>query len=206
MLAIARLRPAGIAVSGYIGATENMPGGNAMRPGDILTALTGETIEVLNTDAEGRLVLADVLAYAERDGATHIVDFATLTGGAQVSLGAAASLACGRPADWVAVVVDAAAEALERLWQMPLYPEYRKAMNSEFADIKNSGGRNASALTATAFLSDFVEHAPWAHIDIAGTSFAEEASAYAPKGGTGVGVGTIVSLAQRLSEQSQELG
>ena len=204
MLAIARLAPAGIAVTGYIGATENMPGGNAMRPGDILTAYSGETIEVLNTDAEGRLVLADALSYAESQGATHIVDFATLTGGAVVTLGSAASLGAGRPGPWVASVVGAAAEGFERVWQMPMYPEYRKAMDSDFADIKNSGGRYASALTAAAFLSDFVAAVPWAHIDIAGTSFVEDVKPYAAKGGTGVGVATIVALVRQLTGATAE--
>ncbi|HEY8684865.1 MAG TPA: leucyl aminopeptidase [Chloroflexota bacterium] len=202
MLAVARLAPAGVSITGYIGATENMPGSNAMRPGDILTAFNGETIEVLNTDAEGRLVLADLLAYAESRGATHIVDFATLTGGAVVSLGSAASLASGRSQDWVNAVVDAAAAGFERVWPMPLYPEYRAAMNSDFADIKNSGGRNASALTATAFLSDFVSFVPWAHVDIAGTSFLDEAKPYAARGGTGVGVATIVSLVRQLTSDA----
>jgi leucyl aminopeptidase len=199
MVAIARLAPPNVFVIGYIGATENMPGDNAMRPGDILTSFNGETIEVLNTDSEGRLVLADLLAYAERRGATHIVDFATLTGGAVVALGSAASLASGRPLDWVHSVVEAAAAGFERTWPMPLYPEYREAMNSEFADIKNSGGRKASALTATAFLSDFVAAVPWAHVDIAGTSFVDEAKPYAARGGTGVGVATIVSIVRQLT-------
>lgn len=204
MLAVARLAPPNIFVTGYIGATENMPGDNAMRPGDILTAFNGETIEVVNTDAEGRLVLADVLAYAESQGATHLVDFATLTGGATVALGTAASLASGRPSDWVATVVQAAARGFERAWQMPLYPEYRQAMDSDFADIKNSGGRLASSLTATAFLSDSVANTPWAHLDIAGTSFVEDARPYAAKGGTGVGVATIAGIVQSLTGNSTE--
>ena len=199
MLAVARLAPTDVFVCGYIGATENMPGDNAMRPGDVLTAFNGETIEVLNTDAEGRLVLADLLAYAESRGATHMVDFATLTGGAVVALGHAASVAAGRPSDWVNTVVGAAAAGFERAWPMPIYPEYRAAMNSEFADIKNSGGRPASALTAAAFLSDFVANVPWAHIDIAGTSFVDESKPYAERGGTGVGVATIVSLVRQLT-------
>lgn len=202
ILAIARLAPPGISVTGYIGATENMPGSNAMRPGDILTSFTGETIEVLNTDAEGRLVLADLLAYAESQGATHIVDVATLTGGAVVALGSAASLASGRPLEWVDSVVEAAVAGFERAWPMPMYPEYRAAMKSEFADIKNSGGRKASALTATAFLGDFVDKAPWAHLDIAGTSFLDEAKPYAARGATGVGVATIVSLVRQLAGDS----
>lgn len=202
MLALARLAPRDISVTGYIGATENMPGDNAMRPGDVLTAFNGETIEVLDTDSEGRLVLADLLAYAESQGATHIVDFATLTGGATIALGTAASLASGRPSEWVVSVVQAAADGFERAWAMPLYPEYRKAMESDVADIKNTGGRLASALTATAFLSDFVATVPWAHLDIAGTSFVEDERIYEAKGGTGVGVGTIVAIVQNLTNKA----
>jgi len=200
MVAIARLKPANIQVTAYVGATENMPGGKAMRPGDVLTALNGETIEVLNTDAEGRLVLADLLAYAKKQGATHVVDFATLTGGAVVALGTACSLAAGHSNSWVASVVDAAERGLERAWRMPLFEEYRHAMDSEVADIKNSGGRQASPLTASAFLSDFAEGMEWAHIDIAGTSWSDRGSAYQAKGATGEGVGTIVSLVRWMSE------
>jgi leucyl aminopeptidase len=170
-----------------------------MRPGDVLTAMSGETIEVLNTDAEGRLVLADVLAYASQEGATHIVDFATLTGGAVVALGHAATLATGRPSEWVEDVVRAADAGLERAWPMPLYREYRKAMDSEVADIKNSGGRAGSALTASAFLSDFVGAVPWAHLDIAGTAWLPDAGDGFAAGATGEGVGTILALARRLS-------
>jgi len=199
MQAVARLAPTNIAVTGYVGATENMPSGKSMRPGDVLTAMNGKTIEVLNTDAEGRLVLADVLAYACRQGATHIVDFATLTGGAVVALGHAATLAAGEPQQWVQQVVEAASEGLERAWAMPLYEEYRRAMDSDVADIKNTGGRYGSALTATAFLRDFVDGPPWAHMDIAGTAWADKAAPYQSTGGTGAGVGTIAALVQRLA-------
>jgi leucyl aminopeptidase len=202
MVSIATLGINGISVSGYAGCTENMPGGSAMRPGDVLTALNGETIEVLNTDAEGRLVLADVLAYAVRQGATHLVDVATLTGGAVVALGHAATLSTGRPMDWVHEVVASAEEGLERAWPMPIFEEYRRAVESEIADIKNTGGRYASALTAAAFLGDFVNGARWAHLDIAGTSWADESTPYQQKGGTGAGVGTLVSVADRLSHAS----
>ena len=201
MVAIARVKPPNIQVTAYVGATENMPGGKAMRPGDVLTALNGERIEVLNTDAEGRLVLADLLAYAKQQGATHVVDFATLTGGAVVALGTACSLAAGHSNGWVASVVEAAERGLERTWQMPLFEEYRQAMDSEIADIKNSGGRQASPLTASAFLSDFAEGMEWAHIDIAGTSWSDRGSAYQSKGATGEGVGTIVSLVRWMSEK-----
>jgi leucyl aminopeptidase len=199
MVAVARLKPEGICVTGYVGATENMPGGAAMRPGDILTAMNGTTIEVLNTDAEGRLVLADVLAYAVSEGATHIVDFATLTGAAQVSLGDAATLATGKPMEWVNEVVAAADAGLDRAWPMPQFREYRQAMDSDFADLKNTGGRGGGALNAAAFLSEFVGGVPWTHMDIAGTAYGRDGKPYRAKGATGVGVGTIVSLVRELT-------
>jgi leucyl aminopeptidase len=202
VVAIARLGVApDISIAGYVGATENMPGGSAMRPGDVLRAVNGETIEVLNTDAEGRLVLADLLAFATQQGATHLVDVATLTGGAAVALGSGAMLAAGKPMDWVNEVVAGATRGLERAWAMPIYEEYRRAMDSEIADVKNTGGREASALTASAFLSDFVGDTPWAHLDIAGTSWAHTALPYQPRGGTGAGVGTLVSVAYHMSER-----
>ncbi|MGI8826271.1 MAG: leucyl aminopeptidase family protein [Chloroflexota bacterium] len=200
LLAVAKLAVRNIHVSVYIGSAENMLSGHAMRSGDVVRAMTGETIEVLNTDAEGRLVLADMLAYAQQRGATHLVDFATLTGGAVTALGNVATLATGRPFEWVSRVVACANGAMERCWQMPMFPEYRVAMESEIADIKNTGGTPASALTAAAFLADFVSDIPWAHMDIAGTSWAPDKKAYAPQGGTGVGVGTIVDLVRQLSE------
>ena len=199
LLAVARLRPEGIRVTGYVGATENMPGGGAMRPGDVLTAMNGETIEVLNTDAEGRLVLADVLSYAIQQGEKRIVDFATLTGSAVVALGHSATLAAARPAAWGESVVRAASAAAELAWLMPLYEDYRRAMDSQIADIKNSGGRAAGALTASAFLSDFAKGADWTHMDIAGTAFREKAESYADSGATAVGVGTVVSLVRDMA-------
>lgn len=199
IMAASHLDPSNIQITAYVGATENMPGGGAMRPGDVLTALNGETIEVLNTDAEGRLVLADLLTFASREGATHIVDFATLTGGAVVALGTAATLATGRPMEWVRQVVQAADTGLDRAWAMPMYDEYRRAMDSDVADIKNTGGREGSALTAAAFLGDFVDVPNWCHMDIAGTAFAHDPSPYRPGGGTGEGVGTIVALVRQLT-------
>lgn len=204
LVAVARLNPDHVQVTGYIGATENMPGGGAMRPGDVLRASNGETIEVLNTDAEGRLVLADVLTYAVKEGNTHLLDFATLTGAATVALGRGATLTTGNRTDWVHEVVQAAEEGLERAWSMPLYREYREAMNSEVADIKNiSGGRMAGALTAAAFLSDFAGSAAWAHMDIAGTAWADQ-EPWTPKGGTGEGSGTVAALAEFVSRRGTQ--
>jgi len=200
MRAIGLLQPAGIHVRGIIGAVENMPGPGAMKPGDVLRTMNGKTIEVLNTDAEGRLVLADVLTYAvRRAGATHIVDLATLTGAIEVALGNEAAGVMGRPDDWVRTVVAAADRALERLWQMPLYPEYRQRMDSELADMKNTGGRPGGALNAASLLEEFVDGVPWAHMDIAGVAWLERKSAYTSTGATGYGVATLVELATTMA-------
>lgn len=197
MMAIARLGLEGVSVVGYVGATENMPGSAAMRLGDVIRAHNGKSIEVVNADAEGRLVLADLLSLAQQRGASALVDFATLTGGAVVALGSAATLATGRPLSFVEEVIRAGRAGMERAWLMPIFEEYRQAMKSEIADIKNSGGREASALTAAAFLSEFVDRASWAHLDIAGTAYSREGTPYMAKGATGEGVGTIVQLARR---------
>jgi len=157
--------------------------------------MNGKTIEVLNTDAEGRLVLSDLLAYAVSLGATEIVDLATLTGAAIIALGNEAAAVIGRPQDWVDQVKASAESALERVWQLPLYPEYRRRIRSDIADMKNTGGRPGGALIAAALLSEFVDDVPWAHLDIAGTAFMEEKTDYAPAGGMGYGVGTLVELA-----------
>ena len=194
MRAIGRLRvPA--RVIGIVPATENMPGGRATRPGDVLVGAGGKTVEVINTDAEGRLILADALWYARELGATHLVDVATLTGACVIALGSAASGLFGQPDDWVGTVRQAAARAGERVWPMPLYPEYDEQLRSETADLANVGGRPAGACTAAAFLKAFAGDVPWAHLDIAGTAWADKASAAQPKGATGVMVRTLTELA-----------
>ena len=182
-------------VIGIVPATENMPGGRATRPGDVLTGASGKTVEVINTDAEGRLILADALWYAREQGATHLVDVATLTGAIVIALGHAASGLFGRPDNWVESVRQAAGRAGERLWPMPLYPEYDKQLRSETADLSNIGGRAGGACTAAAFLKAFAADVPWAHIDVAGTAWADEASAAQPKGATGAMVRTLAELA-----------
>ena len=182
-------------VIGIVPATENMPGGRATRPGDVLTGASGKTVEVINTDAEGRLILADALWYARELGATHLVDVATLTGSVVVALGHAASGLFGRPRSWVDSVQQAAGRAGERVWPMPLYPEYDEQLRSETADLGNIGGRAGGACTAAAFLKAFAADLPWAHVDIAGTAWADEASAAQPKGATGAMVRTLTELA-----------
>ncbi len=194
MRAIAILR-APIRVLGVVPATENMPGGRAIKPGDVLKSASGKTVEVVNTDAEGRLILGDALWYAQRLGATHLVDVATLTGGCVVALGKITSGLLGTPDAWVEQVRRVADRAGDRVWPLPVFDEYRDQLKSEIADLMNTGGRPASAITAAMFLKEFTGGLPWAHLDIAGTAWAEEARPYLPKGPTGVAVRTLAELA-----------
>jgi leucyl aminopeptidase len=183
-------------VHGYLCAAENMPSGKAIRPGDVLKISNGTTVEVLNTDAEGRLVLADGLAMAVRDGADAIVDLATLTGACVVALGDKVAGRMSNHDGWSQQVQDAADRAGEALWPLPLPKEYRKLLDSDVADIKNvSGGRNGGALTAGLFLQEFVSGKPWVHLDIAGPVMTGEESGFTAKGATGFGVRTLVELA-----------
>ena len=185
-----------VRVVGVVPTAENMPGGRATKPGDILTSASGTTVEVNNTDAEGRLILGDALWYARQQGATHLVDVATLTGACVVALGKVASGLFGQPTSWVDAVQEAASRAGERVWPLPIYDEYAEQLRSEMADIVNSGGRSAGASTAAAFLKTFAGDQPWAHIDIAGTAWADEAKPYLPRGATGVMVRTLTELAR----------
>jgi leucyl aminopeptidase len=194
MRAISLLK-APIKVIGIVPASENMPGGRATKPGDVLTGASGKTVEVLNTDAEGRLILGDGLWYAQRLGATHLVDVATLTGACVVALGKVASGLFGRPESWVEAVRRASSRAGDRAWPMPVYDEYTEQMRSEIADLVNTGGRPAGACTAAVFLKEFAGSLPWAHLDIAGTAWADDAKPWQPKGPTGVAVRTLAELA-----------
>ncbi len=193
MRAIGELAPP-VRVIGIVPAVENMPGGRAIRPGDVLTAADGKRVEVLNTDAEGRLILADALVLARRLGATHLVDVATLTGACVVALGHHASGLVGTPAAWVESVRATAAGAGERLWPLPAWDEYAEQLKSETADLANIGGRDAGAITAGMFLKAFTGDLPWAHLDIAGTAWREDSKPHAVKGATGVGVRTLAAL------------
>jgi len=194
MRAIALLG-APIRVIGVVPATENMPGGRAIKPGDILTSAAGKTVEVINTDAEGRLILGDGLWYARQLGATHLVDIATLTGACVVALGKITSGLFGTPAAWVDQVRRVADREGDRVWPMPLFDEYRDQLKSEIADMMNTGGRPAASITAAMFLKEFSGGLPWVHIDIAGTAWADEAKPYLRKGPSGVGVRTLAELA-----------
>jgi len=194
MRAIALLK-APIKVIGVVPTTENMPSGAAIKPGDILTGAGGKTVEVINTDAEGRLILGDGLWYAQQLGATHLVDIATLTGAIVVALGKVSSGLFGQPDAWVDVVRRTAAKAGDRVWPMPLFDEYADQLRSEIADMINSGGRPAGACTAAMFLKEFAGGLPWVHLDIAGTAWAEEAKPWQPKGASGTAVRTLAELA-----------
>ena len=193
MSALPALAPA-VKVVGYVPATENMPGGRAIKPGDVLETRNGTTVEVLNTDAEGRLVLADGLALAAEERPDAIVDLATLTGACIVALGAKITGLMGNDDDLVAEVRSAADRAGEPAWPLPLPKDYRKQLDSEVADLKNIGGRSAGALTAGLFLKEFVGDIPWVHLDIAGPSRSEEDDGALVKGATGTGVRTLLEL------------
>jgi leucyl aminopeptidase len=194
MLAIARLKPP-IRVTALIPAVENMPGSRAQRPGDIVTTLSGKTVEVLNTDAEGRLILADALTYARQLGCTHLVDAATLTGAIVVALGHIHTGVFGNNDALLGKVLAAARDEGEKMWPMPLDDDYKEQLKSPFADLPNIATRWGGAVTAAAFLAEFADSTPWVHLDIAGTAWLEETKPYMPKGPTGVGVRTLVRLA-----------
>jgi leucyl aminopeptidase len=181
-------------VIGVVPTTENMPGGRAIKPGDILKSAEGKTVEVINTDAEGRLILGDGLWYARQLGATHLVDVATLTGACVVALGKSITGLFGTPDDWVERVRRVATRAGDRVWPMPVVDDYREQLKSDIADISNTGGRPAGSITAALFLKEFTGGLPWVHLDIAGTAWAEEAKPYMPKGPTGVAVRTLAEL------------
>jgi len=175
-------------------ATENLPSGTAYKPGDVVTAITGQTVEVINTDAEGRLVLADALGYAQRYKPQAIIDLATLTGACVVALGTVGAGLFSND-DALAARLEGASQATaEKVWRLPLWKEYGEQIKSEVADMKNTGGRPAGAITAATLLSRFVGESPWAHLDIAGVSGAEKDSPYQPKGATGFGVRLLVHL------------
>jgi leucyl aminopeptidase len=184
---LGRLRPA-LHVVGLIPSAENMPSGTAMRPGDVLRSHLGKTIEVVNTDAEGRLLLADALSYARRFAPACVVDIATLTGAITVGLGHVAAGVMGTDPGLVRDLIAAGERAHERVWELPLWDDYRDLNKSEIADVKNSGGRAAGSISAGWFLREFVDGFPWAHLDIAGTAYTDREDAAMVKGPTGLGV------------------
>ncbi len=184
---LGRLKPA-VHVVGLIPSTENMPSGTAVKPGDVITSLSGKTIEVINTDAEGRLILCDALTYAQRYQPACALDIATLTGAVVVALGHLATGVMGTDDALIEDVRAAGERAGERVWPLPLWDEYRDLMKSDIADVKNAGGRPAGSISAGWFLREFVDGFPWAHLDIAGTAYTDREDAARVKGPTGVGV------------------
>jgi leucyl aminopeptidase len=181
-------------VVGIFGATTNMPSGTAYKPGDVVTASSGKTIEVINTDAEGRMVLADLLTYAKRFKPAVAIDAATLTGACVIALGNTATGIFAADARLSSEVQRAAERAAEPGWPLPLWDDYREQIKSDVADIKNTGGRAGGAITAAIFLKEFVDGYPWAHLDIAGTAYSETDLGIVPRGPTGVPVGTFVEF------------
>ncbi len=186
-----------IRVIGVIASAENMPDGRAIRPGDVLRGAGGKTVEINNTDAEGRLVLGDALWYAQERGATHLVDVATLTGACVIALGRTMSGLFATPATWCDTVQASSNAAGDRLWPMPVDDDYLEAMKSDIADLVNASGRAGGAATAAAFLREFTGGKPWAHLDVAGTAWADEPKPWMPKGPTGVATRTLAELATR---------
>ena len=200
MRALGQLRPK-INVTGVIPATENLPSGTALKPGDILRAANGKSIEIVSTDAEGRLILADALSYARKLGLSPVIDVATLTGACRIALGDFCSGAFGNNEELIVKVIKAGEEAGECMWQMPMYEEYKELNKSDVADIKNVGKRWGGAISAAQFLAEFAEDTPWVHLDIAGTSHSDKDKAFLVKGATGVGVRTLVNLALTLAKK-----
>lgn len=193
MEAIARLKLK-VNVVGIFGATTNMPSGTAVKPGDVVISHLGKSIEIINTDAEGRLVLADLLSYARRFKPAAVIDAATLTGACVIALGHTATGVLGSDQELVDEVLAAAKRATEPGWQLPLWDDYKPLIKSDVADIRNTGGRAAGTITAAMFLKEFAEEYPWVHLDIAGTAYSEADLVAIPPGPTGVPVGTFVEF------------
>ncbi|MCY7347435.1 MAG: leucyl aminopeptidase [Pyrinomonadaceae bacterium] len=197
MRAIGLLKPT-VPVLGIVAAVENMPDGKATRPSDVVTASNGKTIEILNTDAEGRLVLADAVVYAENQGATKIVDMATLTGAVIIALGDLNTAILGNDQELVDEIIECGKEAGENFWQLPIGKEYSKMIKSDIADIKNiGGGRKAGTIIGAVFIEEFIKDAKWAHLDIAGTAWADDAKPHRSKGPTAIAVRTLLKLVEK---------
>jgi leucyl aminopeptidase len=209
MRAVAQLKPS-IPVLGVVPASENLPSGKATKPGDVVTAMSGKTIEIINTDAEGRLVLSDAICYAKKLGAKRIIDMATLTGAVSIALGDVNTAILGTDQALIDEVIASGKEVGEKFWQLPLDKEYTKQIKSDIADIKNVGGRKAGTITAAAFLKEFADGVSWAHLDIAGTAWGDDVKPYRAKGPTGIAVRTLIRFVDRAarsqSDEQKELG
>ncbi len=188
-----------VKITGLIPSTENLPGGRAYKPGDIITMMSGKTVEVVNTDAEGRMILADALHYASKLKPNHILDYATLTGACVVALGSEAAGLFSNNDELAQKLIECGERVGERLWRLPEWDSYKDLIRSEWADMKNSGGRWGGASSAALFLKEFVNCPSWAHLDIAGTAYAEGENAREPKGATGAGVRVTIEFLQSLS-------
>ena len=203
MRAIAQLKPS-ISVLGVVPASENLPSGKATKPGDVVTAMSGKTIEIINTDAEGRLVLSDAICYAKKLGAKRIIDMATLTGAVSIALGDVNTAILGTDQTLIDEVIASGRDVGEKFWQLPLDKEYTKQIKSDIADIKNVGGRKAGTITAAAFLKEFADGVSWAHLDIAGTAWGDDAKPYRSKGPTGVAVRTLLRFVDRAVQSQSD--
>ena len=196
MRAIGMLKPS-VPVIGVVAAVENMPDGNASRPSDVVKAMNGKTVEILNTDAEGRLVLADAVAYAEQQGATRIVDMATLTGAVIIALGDLNTGIMGNDQDFVNEIIECGKDVGENFWQLPVGKEYSAKIKSDIADVKNIGpSRQAGTIMGAVFIQEFIDKAKWAHLDIAGTAWADDTKPFRSKGPTGVAIRTLLKLVE----------
>ncbi len=190
---VARLAP-GTPLLALAPAVENMPGPHSTRPGDVVRAMNGKMVDITNTDAEGRLILGDAMTYAERLGATHIVDVATLTGAVSRAFGHLVTGAFGTPQPWYESVMEAAGRAAEKYWQIPLVDDYKAELESWYGDLINSGSAEGSLVKSGLFLQEF-RTVPWVHLDIGGSAYFRKAAPYAPRGATGVTHATLVELA-----------
>jgi len=199
MRAIAQLKP-NLRVIGIVCASENMPSGKAQKPGDVQIAMSGKSIEIINTDAEGRLVLADGLHYARQLGATHLIDAATLTGACVIALGMVNAGVFANDDDFYNRFNQALAKSGEKMWRLPAEDDYREMIKSDIADIKNTGGRWGGAVTAAMFLKEFVGDTPWIHLDIAGVAWMEDAKPWIAKGPSGIAVRSIAEFAQQFAQ------
>ena len=203
MQIIAQMKP-NVRVLGLVAASENLPSGRAYKPGDVVRSYSGKTIEIINTDAEGRVVLADALTYAVNQGATQIVDAATLTGACVVALGETRAGVMGTDQELIDALIRAGEQCGERLWGLPLESDYGGMIKSDIADVKNSGGRVAGSITAAMFLKSFVASVPWAHLDIAGTAWFENEKPYIAKGATGFGARLLATYVLNQSDRATD--
>lgn len=185
-------------VIGILPATENLPGGSATKPGDVVRAINGKTIEIISTDAEGRMTLADGIGYAKRFKPKAIIDIATLTGACSIAFGNGAIAMMGNNKNLIDKFKKSGNNTYERVWEMPLFDEYKEIIKSDIADLKNTGGKNGSLVSSAYFLYEFAEKVPWVHLDIAGTAWVEKEKPYMPKGASGIGVRLILSFLKEL--------